>query len=74
MSTPCGSNDDSYPLPGAVEAAVRMIERPDMSDVGMVAFYHNFDRPRNRLDSVEHEGQIYSVYNVRGTRMPTLAC
>jgi len=59
-------NDDSYPLPGAVEAAVRMIERPDLADVGMVAFYHNFDRPRNRLDSVEHEGQIYSVYNVRG--------
>ncbi len=59
-------NDDSYPLPGAVEAAVGVIEREDMKDVGMVAFYHNFDRPWNRLDSVEHEGETYSVYNVRG--------
>lgn len=59
-------NDDSYPLPGAVEAAVRTIERPDLADVGMVAFYHNFDRPLNRLDSVEHQGLCYSIYNVRG--------
>lgn len=59
-------NDDSYPLPGAVEAAVRMIERPDLTDLGMVAFYHNFNRPLNRLDSVEHDGLLYSIYNVRG--------
>ncbi len=59
-------NDDSYPLPGAVEAAVRMIERPDLSDVGMVAFYHNFDRTRNRLDSIDRDGQTYGVFNVRG--------
>jgi GT2 family glycosyltransferase len=60
-------NDDSYPLPGAVEAAVRMIEDPVNADVGMVAFYHNFDRRWNRLDSLEHEGLVYSIYNVRGT-------
>lgn len=59
-------NDDSYPLPGAVEAAVAMIERPDCGDVGMVAFYHNFDRQRNRLDTIEHDGQTFSVFNVRG--------
>ncbi len=59
-------NDDSYPLPGSVEAAVATLERPDLSDVGMVAFYHNFDRLRNRLDSVEHEGIVYGVFNVRG--------
>ncbi len=59
-------NDDAYPLPGAVEAAVRMIERPDLTDVGMVAFYHNFDRQWNRLDSVVHDGETYSIYNVRG--------
>lgn len=59
-------NDDSYPLPGAVEAAVRMIERPDLSDVGMVAFYHNEDRRWNKLDTVEHDGDSYSIYNVRG--------
>lgn len=59
-------NDDSYPLPGAVEAAVATIERPDLADVGMVAFYHNYDRQWNRLDSVVHAGQTFSVFNVRG--------
>lgn len=59
-------NDDSYPLPGAVEAAIAMIERPDLSDVGMVAFYHNYDRTLNRLDSVTRDGKLYSIYNVRG--------
>lgn len=60
-------NDDSFPLGGAVEAGVEMLERADLADVGMVAFYHNLDRERNRLDSVEHEGLTYSIYNVRGT-------
>lgn len=59
-------NDDSYPLPGSVEAAVEMIQRPDCADVGIVAFYHNFDRQWNRLDSVEFRGEIYSIFNVRG--------
>jgi len=59
-------NDDSYPLPGAVEAAIHTLKRPDLSDIGMVAFYHSHDREWNRLDSVEHEGITYSIYNVRG--------
>ena len=60
-------NDDARVLPGAVEAAVAMIEHPDLADVGMVAFYHNSDRVRNRLDSVERDGIVYRIYNVRGT-------
>lgn len=59
-------NDDSYPLPGCIEAAVEMIERPDLQDVGLVAFYHNFDRERNRLDDVSYDGRRFSVFNVRG--------
>jgi GT2 family glycosyltransferase len=59
-------NDDSYPQPGAVEAAVAMIERPDLADVGMVAFYHNHVREWNRLDTLERDGVQYAVYNVRG--------
>ena len=59
-------NDDAYPLPGAVEAAVEMIERPDLSDLGMVAFYHTWDRDRNVLDEVRHEGRRFALYNVRG--------
>lgn len=59
-------NDDAYPLPGAIEAAVAMIERPDLADVGMVAMYHNWHGERNVLDRVEHKGESYQVYNVRG--------
>lgn len=59
-------NDDAYPLPGAVEAAVEMIERPDLSDVGMVAFYHNWHSERNVLDRVEHDGGSYELCHVRG--------
>lgn len=59
-------NDDAYPLPGAVEAAVEMIERSDLPDLGMVAFYHSWDAERNILDSVHYDGRRFSIYNVRG--------
>lgn len=57
-------NDDAYPLPGSVEAAMEMIQSHD--DIGMVAFYHDWNRTRNVLDSVRHDGRTYSVYDVRG--------
>ncbi len=59
-------NDDAWLVPGSVEAAVAMIERPDLSDVGMVAFYHNWHHERNVLDRVEHEGITYELCHVRG--------
>jgi GT2 family glycosyltransferase len=59
-------NDDAYPLPGSVEAAVQMIERPDLSDVGMVAFYHNWHNEKNVLDRVQREGEAFEMCNVRG--------
>ena len=59
-------NDDAWLVPGSVEAAVEMIERPDLSDVGMVAFYHNWHSERNVLDRVEHEGITYELCHVRG--------
>ncbi len=59
-------NDDAYPLPGAVEKAVALIERPDLTDVGMVAFYHNWRSERNVLDRIEHDGQSYELCHVRG--------
>jgi len=59
-------NDDAWVVPGAVEAAVEMIERPDLDDVGMVAFYHNWHNERNVLDRVEHEGVGYELCHVRG--------
>jgi GT2 family glycosyltransferase len=60
-------NDDSWPLPGSVEAALEFHEREANDDVGMVAFYHNEDRAWNKLDTIEHAGATFSIYNVRGT-------
>lgn len=59
-------NDDAFPLPGSVEAAVAMIEREDCCDVGMVAFYHNWQSDRNILDQVQHGQETYSLCHVRG--------
>jgi len=59
-------NDDAWLMPGSLEAAVEMIERPDLSDVGMVAFYHNWHNERNVLDRVEHDGIRYELCHVRG--------
>jgi GT2 family glycosyltransferase len=59
-------NDDAYPLPGSVEAAIAMIERPDLADIGMVAFYHNWHNERNILDRVTHGGETYELCHVRG--------
>jgi len=59
-------NDDAYPLAGSVDAAVAMIERPDLTDLGLVAFYHNWHSERNVLDQVSHQGETYSMCHVRG--------
>ncbi len=59
-------NDDAYPLPGAVEAAVEMIERPDLPDLGMVAFYHNWQSEHNVLDRLTHDGRSFELCHVRG--------
>ncbi len=59
-------NDDAYPLPGSVEAALEMIERPELSDLGMVAFYHQWHSDRNVLDRVEHNGESFELCHVRG--------
>ena len=57
-------NDDAYPLPGSVEAALEMLRSHEQ--IGMAAFYHDWDRQRNVLDSVVRDGRRYSIYNVRG--------
>lgn len=58
-------NDDSYPLPGAVEAAVRALEGSDPADVGMIAFYHNMNQPLNQLDEVCQNGIAYRLFRSR---------
>ena len=57
-------NDDAFPLAGSVEAAVGMIESHPA--IGLVGFYHDWDRERNVLDSVERDGRTFRFYNVRG--------
>ena len=59
-------NDDAFPLSGSLEAAVAMLERPDLDDIGMVAFYHNWHSERNVLDRVTHDGNTYELCHVRG--------
>ena len=59
-------NDDAYPLPGSVEAAMELLTRSDLPDLGMVAFYHNWHQPRNQLHRIEHRGESYEMYHVRG--------
>jgi GT2 family glycosyltransferase len=59
-------NDDAYPLAGAVEHAIAMLERADLPELGMVAFYHNWHSERNILDRVERAGISYELCHVRG--------
>jgi GT2 family glycosyltransferase len=59
-------NDDAELVPGSVEAALELIERPDLSDVGLVGFYHTMRQERNRLDEVFLDGQCFGFFNVRG--------
>ena len=59
-------NDDAFPLAGSVEAAVQTLERPDLTDLGMVAFYHNWHSERNVLDEVTFNNTTYQMCHVRG--------
>ena len=60
-------HDDARPLPGAIDAAMSAMKRPDFFDVGMALFYHTNLLPKTqRHDSVLHEGANYSVGAVRG--------
>ena len=59
-------NDDSYPLAGAVEHAIALLERDDMTDVGMIACYHTHHDPYNELHGFDRDGQRWGVLHVRG--------
>lgn len=59
-------NDDAELMPGSVAAGIGMIERPDLQDVGLVAFYHNWHHERNVLDRIERDGETFEMCHVRG--------
>ncbi len=59
-------NDDSVPSPGAYDAAMELLERPDMRDAGMVALYHTHHDPWNELHGFDANGQRWGVLHVRG--------
>lgn len=46
-------NDDAFPLPCAIDSAIGLLESATMSDVGLVAFYHNHQQPQNELHGVD---------------------
>ena len=60
-------NDDAYPLPGSLAAALDFIRRPENRKVGLVAMYHTLAVERNWADRVEHQGRVFGVFHVRGT-------
>jgi GT2 family glycosyltransferase len=62
----CWLNDDAYPLPDALPAALEFLRDREQADVGMVALYHNDHELRNILDEVEHAGTRYHICHVRG--------
>lgn len=59
-------NDDAFPLPGSIPAALDMLRRGEPLGVGMVAFYHRWHADGNVLDEVEFEETKYQVCHVRG--------
>jgi GT2 family glycosyltransferase len=59
-------NDDSYPLAGSVAHAAALLDRPDMQDVGILAFYHTHDDPWNELHGFDQDGHRWSMMHVRG--------
>lgn len=60
-------HDDAYPLPGAVEAALATLERPDLADsAGMLAFYHNLDTPADSAELIKHDDITYGLPHLDG--------
>lgn len=59
-------NDDAFLLPGAVDAALTMLQGEAARDVGIAAFYHQWHSERNVLDRVTHDGNHYELCHVRG--------
>ncbi|MBL8878725.1 MAG: glycosyltransferase [Phycisphaerales bacterium] len=60
-------NDDSYPLEGAIDTALRFMRHPNARNVGMAAFYHTHRDPWNELHGYDDEGMRFGVLHVRGT-------
>lgn len=59
-------NDDSYALPGAVDAAARLLDSPAGAGIGQVAFYHTHQQPWNEIHGCDVQGVHYGVLHVRG--------
>lgn len=60
-------NDDSYPLDGAIDAAIDLLRGPQSGRIGMVAFYHTHRDHWNELDGFDQDGVRFGILHVRGT-------
>ena len=63
----CWLNDDAYPLPGSLEAALDFLNAPGNERVGLVAMHHTWGVKRNWAGRVERDGYCFGVFHVRGT-------
>lgn len=59
-------NDDARPLPGALDGAVEQLDSAGR-DVGLLALFHHWDRPRNIAYELSYQGRLYRLLHVRGT-------
>ncbi|MBI5863715.1 MAG: glycosyltransferase [Planctomycetes bacterium] len=59
-------HDDARPLPGAIDAALGAMKRPDLANAAMFAFYQTNLIPKPlRHDPVPYEGVTYSLGALR---------
>ncbi len=59
-------NDDSNPCDGSVGHALEVLQRDDLADAGLLAFYHTHRDPWNELHGFDHDGRRWGVLHVRG--------
>lgn len=59
-------NDDSYALPGSIDAALRLLDSPAGATIGQIAFYHTHQQPWNEIHGCDVRGTHYGVLHVRG--------
>lgn len=64
-------HDDSRPHTGALDAALRMLKRPDNGHIGCVALFENGKRAAESPDAIDARGRRYGVRRMAGVIVPT---
>jgi GT2 family glycosyltransferase len=64
-------HDDSRPHAGALDAAMRVLKRPDNGHIGCVALYHSGKRGGDRADTLDCGGRTFRVRQMAGVFVPS---